>query len=158
MRRIPCDVLITSSRSSPGSTNASPLPRWCLTEPMQSGMRWAAGPDMTEKTDNSEVLCPVGMEVITDNIISSCGLLGLLYFFHTLPQSLRVYWEFSCVVPPLPFSIYCTVALVQNACKFAVIYYTCLVLNIACRNMQRHTPFILLGKSEGGQKSLSTPQ
>lgn len=27
----------------------SPLPRWCLTEPMQSGMRWAAGPDMREK-------------------------------------------------------------------------------------------------------------
>lgn len=26
-----------------------PLPRWCLTEPLQSGMRWAAGPDMTEK-------------------------------------------------------------------------------------------------------------
>ena len=94
---------------------------------------------MTEKTDNSEVLCPVGMEVITDNIISSCGLLGLPHFFHTLPRSLEVLWDFLSVVPPLPFSIYCTVALVQILCKFCVIYYTCFGLNIAGRKMQRHT-------------------
>lgn len=95
---------------------------------------------MTEKTDNSEVLCPVGMEVITDNIISSCGLLGLQHFFHTLPRSLEVLRDFLSVVPPLPFSIYCTVALVQILCKFCVIYYTCFGLNIARRKMQHHTP------------------
>lgn len=79
MRRIPCDVLITSSRSSLGSTNVSPsslmLDRADAVWNEMSG--W---PRYERETDNSEVLCPVGMEVITDNIISSCGLLWLLYF------------------------------------------------------------------------------
>ncbi len=144
MRRIPCDVLITSSRSSPGSTNASPstlmLDRADAVWNEMSG--W---PRYDRETDNTEVLCPVGMEVITDNIISSCGLLGLLYFFHFALESLGLL-GFPSVVPPLPFSIYCTVALVQILCKFCVIHYTWLGLNIAHRNMQRHTLFILLVK------------
>lgn len=72
MRQIPCDVLITSSWSSPGSTNVS-LSSLMLdrAEVVWNGMNgW---PRYERETDNSEVLCPVGMEVITDNIISSCG-------------------------------------------------------------------------------------
>lgn len=58
-------------------------------------------PRYDRETDNTEVLCPVGMGIITDNIISSCGLLRLLYFFHTLPRSLKVCWDF-----PLLFLCY----------------------------------------------------
>lgn len=89
MRRIPCDVLITSSRSSPGSTNASPS-SLMLDRADAAWNEMSGWPRYDRETDNTEVLCPVGMGVITDNIISSCGLLGLLYFFHTLPQSIKV--------------------------------------------------------------------
>lgn len=68
-------------------------------------------PRYDRETDNAEVLCPVGMGVITDNIISSCGLLVLLYFFpRSLPRSLKVHWELLLLFFSLTFSIYCTVA------------------------------------------------
>lgn len=47
-------------------------PHWCLTEAMRAGMRWGAVPEW--EASDGEVFCPAGMEVITDNIVSSCGL------------------------------------------------------------------------------------
>lgn len=38
-------------------------------------------PRYDRETDNTEVLCPVGMGIITDTSISRCGQPGLLYFF-----------------------------------------------------------------------------
>lgn len=39
---------------------------------MWSGMIWGAGPE--REAGDGEVFCPAGMEVITDNIVSSYGL------------------------------------------------------------------------------------
>lgn len=75
--------------------------------------------------------CPVGMEVITDNIISSCGPPrppnSPQQFASEPEESVRPLGD-SRLPPPiltypffsllLPFLIYCTVALIQTICKF----------------------------------------
>lgn len=78
-------------RSSLGSTNVSPRPHWCLTEPPPPppGSRRAAGPDMRRETQQRRSSCPVGMEVITDNIISSCAPTSPQHFASELEESVR---------------------------------------------------------------------
>lgn len=55
-----------------------PPSRRCLTELIQSvmsGEEMSSGPRYDRETGNTEVFCPVGMEVITERSTSSCRLL-----------------------------------------------------------------------------------
>lgn len=132
MRQIPCDVLITSSWSSPGSTNVS-LSSLMLDRADAVWNEMSGWPRYERETDNSEVLCPVGMEVITDNINSSCGCFGCCTFYTFCLRVSGSTGNSLCCSSLTFFSIYRTVAPVQILCKFLMIYKTCLGLNIAQR-------------------------
>lgn len=139
MCRIPSDVLITPSRSSPGSTNASPSSLMFD----RANVVWnemSTWPSYDRETDNTEVLCPVGMRIITDNIISSCGL-PYFFFFPTLClQALRSAGISLCC-SSVSFSIYCPVALLQILCIFHMIHYTCLDLQSLSQYAKSHSFF-----------------
>lgn len=139
MRRISSDVLITSSRSSPGSTNASPLTdawqsRCSLEWDVQlaqiwqrNRQRWGLRPSRDGSNYWQYYL----------QLWAACTFF-LLHFASELESLLGILSVVIC--PPLTFLQF-TARLLKTICKFLTTHRTCLDLNLAQKNMQRHIHF-----------------
>lgn len=128
----PVTFLSPHRRSSRGSTNVSPLPHWCLTEPPPppppppTGGSWAAGKQTTAKVlvpsrDGSnywqyylQLWAAPAAALSAALCLRAGGVRPPGTLARSLLSSPSQVLFFLCAL----FLIYCTVALIQTICKF----------------------------------------